>query len=43
MNKVCIREWPVIRGWMWLTALMGFVGGVGMAAVATNAYYNVPD
>lgn len=43
MNKLCVREWPVIRGWMWLASLLGFVGGVGMAAVAANAYYNVPD
>ncbi len=43
MNKVCVREWPVIRGWMWLSALIGFVGGVSMASVGVHAYYNIPD
>lgn len=43
MTKLCVREWKVVRGWMWLASLLGFVGGVSMASVGVHAYYNAPD
>ena len=42
MNKLCVREWKIVRGWMWLAAMLGFVGGVGMTAAGVSAYHSVP-
>ena len=43
IQNLCMRQWHVVRGWMYLAAFAGFTGGIGMAATAVNAYYNVPN